>query len=235
MRIVKNVIGTLEIDSNSKTVYVNSLDKCLLRLTKLKFLNFNEKFSTLDGSVDEGVSFIQDPLSPQTETEKVLPRIISLVSFLLFVINSGKVSNVDKFLLDFQKQLKKTFCKNMEAEKAMTILSDLLNEMKSNDEDEILRKICDKISEQELKGLHSTFLPVGPNVFLALECPGDFQRYNFLCIEREEKNTFIISHWTRLKKESAVTKRSKVWECKGMLNREIVEMYLEKLKFLRGN
>jgi hypothetical protein len=235
MRIVKNVIGTLEIDSNSKTVYVNSLDKCLLRLTKLKFLNFNEKFSMLDGSVDEGVSFIQDPLSPQTETEKVLPRIISLVSFLLFAINSGKVSNVDKFLLDFQKQLKKTFCKNMEVEKAMTILSDLLNEMKSNDEDEILRKICDKIYEQQPKSLHSTFLPVGPNIFLALECPEDFQKYNFLCIEREEKNTFIVSHWTRLKKESTVTKRSKVWDCKEMSNQKIIEMYLEKFKFLRGN
>lgn len=236
MRIVKNVIGTLEIDSDSKTIYVNSLDQCLLRLTKLKFLNFSEKFSTIDGSVDKGISFIQGPLESETQAGKATSRIISLVNFLLFAINSGKVSNVDKFLLDFQKQLKKTFCRNMEVEKAMTILNDLLNEMKSNDEDETLRKICDKIFEQEPKSVHSSVLPVGPNIFLALECPEDFQKYNFLCIEREEKNTFIVSLWTRLKKDSGrVTKRTKVWECKGLSNQKIIETYLEKLKFLRGN
>jgi hypothetical protein len=126
----------------------------------------------------------------------------------------------------------------------MGILSDLLNELKSqNDDDETLKKICDKIYEEEQKSInHPGILPYGPNMFLALECPEDFQKYNFVCLEREERGKFIASHWVVLKRDSAselaagiaVAKRIRAWSCYDMSNKKIIETFLEKYNFLRG-
>ena len=230
MRLIKNVIGTLEVDTDAKTIWLNSLSRCLLRL-KGDFLVPEEKFSSIDGKV----SFIHfdreddDDLS----AEKFMPNIISLVIFLISMIRDNKIQDA-KFFGEVEKEISRMLNKSLEAKK-MGILTDLLNELSSADPDETLKKMCDKIYDEEVKNVnHPALLPHGPNIFLSLECPDDFQKYNFICIEREEKSVFIVSHWKVNKLSQDVVKRVKVWSCTGMPNKKVIETFLEKYNFLRG-
>lgn len=229
--IVKNVIGTLEVDPRSKTIWLNSLGRCLLRLTKLNFLDVDEKFSVIDGS-PSGVYFHRD--REVEDSEKFMPNIISLVIFLVSMVQENKIQDAG-FFSEIEKIIRSIIDKNVE-DKDMSILSDLLSELASNDSDETLKKLCDKIYEEEVRRKylqHPTLLPTGPNIFLALECPEDFQKYNFICIEREERNKFIISHWAVMR-NTENSKRIKVWDCAGLPNQKIIEQFLEKYNFLRG-
>jgi len=228
--IVKNVIGTLEVDPRSKTIWLNSLGRCVLRLSKLNFLDVNEKFSTIDGT-PSGVYFHREP--EVEDSEKFMPNIISLVVFLVSMVQENKIRD-PKFFEEIQKQLSKVLNMSLE-DKDMSILTDLLNEMSSSDSDETLKKLCDKLYDEEVKYVnHPKLLPNGPNIFLALECPDDFQKYNFICLEREEKNKFIVSHWVVLKKNTESARRVKTWDCRGLPNHKIIESFLEKYNFLRG-
>jgi hypothetical protein len=47
MRIVKDVLGILEIDPVSGKIWLNS-PECILRASNLKFLNIEEKYSRID-------------------------------------------------------------------------------------------------------------------------------------------------------------------------------------------
>jgi len=238
VRLVKNVIGTLEVDPDSKTIWLNSLGKCLLRL-KGDMSIPEEKFSTIDGRAsflhfgrDDGEEF---------KAESFMPQIISLVIFLISKVESNEIQDA-KFFQVVEKYIESILKKDMEVKK-MGILTDLLSEFKSPDDDETLKKLCDKIYEEEQKDIvHTQYLPHGPNIFLALECPEDFQRYNFVCLEREERGKFIVSHWTISKRDTAseftsgiaVAKRIKVWDCCDIPVKKIVEIFLEKYNFLRG-
>jgi hypothetical protein len=223
------VIGTLEVDSSSKTIWLNSLGRCVLRL-KGNFLVSEEKFSSIDGTVSS-VHFAKG--DDYFSAEKFMPNIISLVVFLISMIDNNKIQDPE-FFEGVQKEIDRMVNKSLEVKK-MSILIDLLNELSSSDSDETLKKLCDKIYDQEVKDVnHPTFLPRGPNIFLSLECPDDFQRYNFVCLEREEKNKFIVSHWAILKRDTESSKRVKTWDCRGLPNQKIIEMFLEKYNFLRG-
>lgn len=229
--LVKNVIGTLEIDPASKTIWLNSLGRCVLRLSKLNFIGGfkHEKFSSIDGT-PSGIIFCRDPEAESSE--KFMPNIISLVVFLVSLIQDNKIQD-PKFFEEIEREISKIIKKSLEDEK-MSILTDLLNELGSNDSDETLKKLCDKIYDEEVKHVnHPTLLPNGPNIFLALECPDDFQKYNFICLEREEKNKFIVSHWAVMK-NTENSKRIKSWDCRGLPNHKIIEQFLEKYNFLRG-
>lgn len=232
MRLIKNVIGTLEVDPKAKKIWLNSLGKCVLRMGNLNFIGKfeNEKFSAIDGT-PTGIILCRD--KGDETSEKFIPSIISLVGFFVSMIESGKIQDV-RFFEHLEKEISKIVSKNLE-DRDMSILNDLLNELRSDDSDETLKKFCDKIYEEEKKKYinHPEFLPTGPNVFLALECPEDFQRYNFICLEREEKNKFIVSHWA-VTKNTEVAKRIRVWDCRGLPNNKIVDMFLEKYNFLRG-
>jgi hypothetical protein len=227
--IVKNVIGTLEVDPRSKTIWLNSLGRCVLRLSKLNFLDVNEKFSIIDGT-PTGIYFHRDP--EVEDSEKFMPNIISLVVSLISMVQENKIQD-SKFFEEIERTISRMVNKSLEV-KNMSILSDLLSELTSSDSDETLKKLCDKIYDQEVKHInHPTILPSGPNIFLALECPDDFQKYNFICLEREERNTFIVSHWGVMK-DSEHPKRIRVWDCRGLPNNKIIEQFLEKYNFLRG-
>jgi hypothetical protein len=227
--IVKNVIGTLEVDPRSKTIWLNSLGRCVLRLSKLNFLDVNEKFSIIDGT-PTGIYFHRDP--EVEDSEKFMPNIISLVVSLISMVQENKIQD-SKFFEEIERTISRMVNKSLEV-KNMSILSDLLSELTSSDSDETLKKLCDKIYDQEVKHInHPTILPSGPNIFLALECPDDFQKYNFICLEREERNTFIVSHWGVMK-DSEHPKRIRVWDCRSLPNNKIIEQFLEKYNFLRG-
>ena len=229
MRLIKNVIGTLEVDSSSKTIWLNSLGRCVLRL-KGNFLVSEEKFSSIDGTVSS-VHFAKG--DDYFSAEKFMPNIISLVVFLISMIDDNKIQD-PKFFEEVEKEISRMVNKSLEAEK-MSILTDLLNELSSSDPDETLKKLCDKIYDQEVKNVnHPKLLPNGPNIFLSLECPDDFQKYNFVCLEREEKNKFIVSHWSVLKRDIEISKRVRAWDCRGLPNQKIIETFLEKYNFLRG-
>jgi len=169
-----------------------------------------------------------------------MPNIISLVSFLISKVQSGEIYD-ESFFQKTEKLIDDVLNKKVEV-KRMGVLSDLLDELRSGDDDETIRKLCDKIYEEEKKNISNlTIIPTGSNIFLALECPEDFQKYNFVCLEREEKNEFIVSHWAVMKKDTlsnisgpAPAKRIKVWPCSGLPNQKIVEKFLEKYNFLRG-
>ena len=229
--LVKNVIGTLEIDPTSKTIWLNSLGRCILRL-KGDFSVSEEKFSSIDGRVSS--LYFAKGNGDDSGTEKFMPNVISLVVFLISMIQDGKIQD-PKFFQEIEREINKVLNMKLE-DKNMSILSDLLSELASNDSDETLKKLCDKIYEEEKKKFidHAEFLPTGPNIFLALECPEDFQKYNFICLEREERNKFIVSHWGIFKKNTENSKRVKVWDCRGLPNNKIIEMFLEKYNFLKG-
>ena len=55
----------------------------------------------------------------------------------------------------------------------MSVIEELLNEIESNELDQQLREICNKIIEEEKESLEYECLE-GPNVFLSLPCPGTF-------------------------------------------------------------
>ena len=227
--IVKNVIGTLEVDPRSKTIWLNSLGRCVLRLSKLNFLDVKEKFSIIDGN-PSGVYFHREPEAE--DSEKFMPNIISLVVFLVSMVQENKIQD-PKFFEEIQRQLSKVLDMSLEDEN-MTILTDLLSELGSSDSDETLKKLCDKIYDEEVKYVnHPKLLPSGPNIFLALECPDDFQKYNFICLEREEKGKFIVSHWA-IMKNTENPKRIRVWDCAGLPDRKIIEEFLGRYNFLRG-
>ena len=230
MRLVKNVIGTLEVDPSSKTIWLNSLGRCLMRL-KGDFSISEEKFSMIEGRLSSAFFIKGD--DDESKSENFMPAIISLVVFLISMIESDKIQD-PKFFEQVEKEINRMVNKSLEDEK-MSLLTDLLNELSSSDSDETLKKLCDKIYEQESKYVnHPLLLPRGPNIFLALECPDDFQKYNFVCLEREERGKFIVSHWGILKRDTETSKRIKAWDCRGLQNQKIVEAFLEKYNFLRG-
>lgn len=113
MKTVKNVIGTLEIDIEKKTLCVNSLNKCILKLDGLNFLNSREKFATISGTVSSGVS-LDKHIPEDSVIEKATPRIVSLVNFLIFTIDNEKLSpkEVEKLLVEVQSKVKKIFTRN---------------------------------------------------------------------------------------------------------------------------
>jgi hypothetical protein len=229
VRLIKNVIGTLEVDPSSKTIWLNSLGRCVLRL-RGDFVATEEKFSIIDGRISS--AYLAPDKDNDLKSEKFMPNIISLVGFLISEIENDKIQG-SKFFEQIEKEISRMINRNLEDDK-MSILTDLLNELSSSDSDETLKKLCDKIYDQEVKHVnHPTILPSGPNIFLALECPDDFQKFNFVCLEREEKNKFIVSHWAVMK-DTEHAKRVKVWDCRGLPNQKIVEQFLEKYNFLRG-
>ena len=118
----------------------------------------------------------------------------------------------------------------------MSVIEELLNEIESNELDQQLREICNKIIEEEKESLEYECLE-GPNVFLSLPCPGTFQKeIGCLCLEREIQGTFIVSFWTKLKTSKSNFKKIKVWDEVKLINGagRVMKFYAQKLKYLKG-
>lgn len=83
----------------------------------------------------------------------------------------------------------------------MSLIEELLKGIQSSETDEQVKILCDQIFEEEKGKIeHITFLPQGPNVFLALEVPGRRStEVAFVSLEREASKQFIIVVWTTKK------------------------------------
>lgn len=78
-----------------------------------------------------------------------------------------------------------------------TIIQKLLEEIKIDDNDLKLKKICDDImKEEELNfSVSKDLIPQGPTIFLSLECPKDILgNIIFICLEKDILE-YNISKW----------------------------------------
>jgi hypothetical protein len=120
----------------------------------------------------------------------------------------------------------------------MTILNELLSSLEKSELDEQLKQICDQIMKEENPKLSSKGLlyqPKGPNIFLSIEC-NDRTNNNFLCLERESKEKYIISLWSKknILSNPETLKRKKVWEVPHTKSEKILKFYAETLKYVKG-
>lgn len=116
----------------------------------------------------------------------------------------------------------------------MTILDELIKEIEKSNIDEQVKIICDQIMQEEIpKFQHPDDRPEGPNIFLSIEFD-DKQKYaSFLCLERESKETYILSLWIK-KNVGDQIKRKQVWVVDVFEPKKIIKFYAEHLKFFRG-
>jgi hypothetical protein len=126
----------------------------------------------------------------------------------------------------------------------MTVLEELLSQIKSDSIIEKIKTICDKIYQEEKgKITHPSVMPNGPNIFLSLEVPGRMQNeIAFLTLERELETQFIVvlysinkTDFAKKKIDEISYKKAKVWEVKEEKPEKILAFYARQYSFLRGN
>lgn len=106
----------------------------------------------------------------------------------------------------------------------MSILKELLDEVKKNPLDDQVRELCDKITEQEKENItkgYESFLK-SSNIFLCLS-GGKY----FITLERDLPGKYSIGIWND-------GKRIKSTEIKENNCRKILVEYAKQLKFMRG-
>jgi len=124
----------------------------------------------------------------------------------------------------------------------VTILTKLIKQMKVEGKDELqqIRELCDIILEEEIKTIeHDSHVPVGPNIFLALEVPGrNDKEVAYLTLERETENTYMVALYTisisQLSNPDSGLKRQKVWVIDEQRPEKILTGYAKQYKYLRG-
>lgn len=119
----------------------------------------------------------------------------------------------------------------------MTIIDELLEQWKKSDKDEKLRILCDQIEKEELVDAIDYEGPIGPNIFLSLPIiDTNNKKYeDYICIEREAQNKYIISHWVCLINSSgSVPKRIITWDVKNDDPKKILKEFIERMQFLKG-
>lgn len=115
------------------------------------------------------------------------------------------------------------------------ILDELISETSKYEKDDQLRIICDAITKEEIKNIQDYEGPVGPNIFLSLPVEiSKVKTEDYICLERESKGVFIISHWSCLKSSESPPKRVKVWPCQQDEIKKILKELTERILFLKG-
>jgi len=124
------------------------------------------------------------------------------------------------------------------------ILQKILEEIKSDDNLEKIRILCDQIFDQEKASIeHIRILPKGPNLLLVLEVPGRIKReIAFLALERESEDLYLSVLFVTSKEELQKTKtqgspsikRQRVWQINDHRPEQILTEYAKRYKFLRG-
>ena len=115
------------------------------------------------------------------------------------------------------------------------LLIELLSKVEKLESDDQLRVICDSITKEEILTPDEYEGPQGANIFLSLPLNiAKVKTEDYICLERESKGVFIISHWSRLIISAAPPKRIKVWECKQTDPAKILKEFAEKLIYLKG-
>ena len=116
----------------------------------------------------------------------------------------------------------------------MSILEKLLEDIKIDDNDIKLKKMCDDIMKEEAGNfsVDKKYIPSGPTIFLSLECPKDqFGNIIFICLEKEI-NDYVVSKWS-LKKEKLFKQTSSVVPFSSSNLEKILVFYVKILKIFR--
>ena len=121
----------------------------------------------------------------------------------------------------------------------MTILKQILDEIKTDDKTQKLKQLCDKIQREETDGKEDEIAPTGPNIFLSLEVPGrTTKEIAFLTLERETNSKYLVILYTMLKSQISnkiiSLKRRSVSEIEDNRPEKILTFYAQKLKYLKG-
>jgi hypothetical protein len=117
----------------------------------------------------------------------------------------------------------------------MTILKDILSEIKSSDETEKIRILCDKIQKEENPKIDE-YAPRGPNIFLCLKVPPrNSKEVTYLVLERESEDLYILVMYSVpiLRKDKTI--RVSSWEVEDHRAEKVLTQYAKKYKFLRGD
>ena len=119
----------------------------------------------------------------------------------------------------------------------MTLLEEILSEIKDLSVDEQVKQICDTIADEEEANIeHPELLPTGPNIFLALEVPSRVKTENtlaFVTLEREAPEVYIIRVWeSRMSASSLKIVSSE--DVKFGDPKRIIQSYAKKVKFMKG-
>jgi len=118
----------------------------------------------------------------------------------------------------------------------MSILDELLLEVKDLFIDDQVREMCNKIAEEEAsKIVHKDLIPAGPNIFLALECPGRSRgEIAFLVLEREAMGKYLISVWTKKEVSKRPVQRVSANEVDASTAKKILLHFAETYKLMVG-
>jgi hypothetical protein len=116
----------------------------------------------------------------------------------------------------------------------MTTIEKILSEIKLDDFDLKMKKICDDIMKEEQINfsIDEKLIPKGSTILLSLECPKDiFGNITFLCLERDLSN-YTISKWI-LKKERLFKQSSSIIPFSNKETEKLLSYYAKNLKILR--
>jgi hypothetical protein len=121
----------------------------------------------------------------------------------------------------------------------MSILRDLISNMKTSNIVEQMRILADQILEEESKEMkYINYRPQGANIFLSLEVPGSVKNeVGFLALERETEDLWIASFWIlplRSIKDEKSPRKKKVHAIKDHRPEKILTEYAKLLKFYNG-
>jgi hypothetical protein len=120
----------------------------------------------------------------------------------------------------------------------MSLLTELLDSIPKSEFDEKVKIICDKIMLEE-RSADKQYMPIGANIFLAVQFgKPSSSMVNFLCLEREMKETYIVSLWEKTRsRTNQATKRIQTWPVpvtESGSAEKILKFYALKLKYLKG-
>lgn len=122
----------------------------------------------------------------------------------------------------------------------MTILAKILSEIKTEDDVEKVRMLCDQINKEEYPNIEVPVrLPSGPNIFLALQVPGRRQKeIAYLTLEREFGNKFVIVFYTLnaidISNQDVALKRQMAFPIEDERPEKILTSFAKTYKHYRG-
>lgn len=125
----------------------------------------------------------------------------------------------------------------------MTILKQILDEIKTDDNTQKIRELCDKIQEEETPTNKEEYdiKPKGPNIFLSLEVPGrTIKEVAYLTLERDSPSTsYVVVLYTVSKSQLQTMddislKRRKVWAIDDHRPEKILTFYAKHFKYMKG-
>jgi len=122
----------------------------------------------------------------------------------------------------------------------MTILETIIKELKTDNKIQQMMELCSTIAlEENPKCKYPEKLPQGPNIFLSIEIPAQQKRkINYLTLERESEDAWIIVLYTILKKNYSMVdeypKKTRAFVINDHRPVKILTDFAKKVKYFRG-